>query len=130
LLAPKRRRYAGIVLDIIYDHFLSIHWDSYYELPLDDFIHQVYTTIENNKEWQLGQLKNIFPTMKSENWLSRYIHISGIEETFRRVAKRGKYTTPIADTHIDFKQHYSTFEEHFQHIYKDLIEFKDHFKFQ
>jgi len=29
LLAPERRRYAGIVLDIIYDHFLSIHWKTY-----------------------------------------------------------------------------------------------------
>ena len=129
LLAPKRRRYAGIVLDIIYDHFLSIHWQCYNDQSLDDFITQVYKTIDENKEWQLGNLKHIFPTMMSENWLSRYISISGIEETFKRVATRGKYTSPITNTHIDFKQHYSTFEKHFHLIYKDLIEFKDNFKF-
>ena len=129
LLAPERRRYAGIVLDIIYDHFLSIHWSTYHDQPLNEFIKYVYAIIDNNKEWQLGKLKEIFPHMKSENWLSRYHNIEGIEKTFRRVATRGKFTSPIADTHIDFKFHYYNLEEHFHSIYKDLVDFKNDLKF-
>jgi len=129
LLAPERKRYAGIVLDIIYDHFLSIHWDAYYDQPLEEFITYVYSIIDENKEWQLGNLKNVFPYMKSENWLARYSSISGINETFKRVANRGKYTAPIAHTSIDFEKHYSSFECHFHELYRNLIEYKDHFKF-
>jgi len=129
LLAPERKRYAGIVLDIIYDHFLSLHWSTYHDQALDMFIAHVYTIIDQNKEWQLGKLKDIFPYMMSENWLSRYQTKSGIKETFRRVAKRGKFTEPIADTYLDFEQHYSDFEQHFHQIYKDLIVYKDNFQF-
>lgn len=130
LLAPERRRYAGVVLDIIYDHFLSLHWSTYHDQTLDDFISNVYTVIDEHKEWQLGSLKDVFPMMQTENWLSRYRSISGIQETFRRVATRGKFTAPIASTDIDFRSHYAKFEKHFHVIYKDLVDYKDKFTFQ
>ncbi len=130
LLSPERKRYAGIVLDIIYDHFLSLHWSTYHDQPLDEFITNVYTLIDDNQEWQLGTLKDVFPMMQSENWLSRYRTISGIQETFRRVATRGKFTAPISSTDIDFKSHYAVFENYFHTLYQDLVDFKDSFKFQ
>ncbi len=130
LLAPERKRYAGIVVDIIYDHFLSIHWNQYHDEPLDIFITHIYSVLETNKEWQLGTLKKAFPQMKLQNWLACYATKEGIYQTFTRVANRGKFTAPIAKTHLDFDKHYSTFETHFHTIYKDLIEFKNQFRFQ
>jgi len=129
LLAPERRRYAGIVVDIIYDHFLSLHWGTYHQKPLDDFISNIYAILDDNKEWQLGTLNQAFPIMKSQNWLASYATKEGIHETFRRVATRGKFTAPIAATHLDFNEHYHSFENHFHLIYKDLLEFTDQFTF-
>jgi len=129
LLAPERRRYAGIVLDLIYDHFLSVHWKTYHEEPLDKFIARMYSIIDTNKEWQLGKLKDAFPYMKSQNWLASYATRKGIHETFNRVAHRGKFTAPISETHIDFDAHYKEFEKHFHIIYKDLIKFTNQFIF-
>lgn len=123
LLAPERRRYAGVVLDLIYDHFLSIHWDLYYDQPLDDFIEEIYTSISENKQWQLGSLKEAFPYMKSQNWLGSYGSLEGINLTFRRVSNRSRFTTRIADTHLDLQKHYPKFETHFHEIYHDLREF-------
>ena len=123
LLAPQRRRFAGIVIDIIYDHFLSLHWNQYYPQALDEFIQQIYHSIDNHPEWQLGTLEHAFPRMKSQNWLARYASREGIKLTFHQVAQRGKFTAPIADSFIDFDQHYSAFEQHFTEVYRDLIEF-------
>ncbi|MFT5906277.1 MAG: acyl carrier protein phosphodiesterase [Cryomorphaceae bacterium] len=130
LLAPERRRYAGIVVDIIYDHFLSLHWGTYHEKPLEQFISNIYNSLDENKEWQLGAMKQAFPIMKSQNWLASYATKEGIHETFRRVATRGKFTARIADTHLDFNEHYHSFENHFHLIYKDLLEFTNQFTFE
>jgi len=130
LLAPERRRYAGIVIDIIYDHFLSIHWHHYYEVNLADFITNIYTILDQHKEWQLGKLATAFPLMRSENWLASYSTKDGIHETFRRVAHRGKFTDPIADTSIDFDLHYTTFEKHFHHLYRYLTTFTQEYTFE
>jgi len=67
--------------------------------------------------------------MKSQDWLGSYATKEGINETFNRVANRGKFTAPISETHIDFNTHYEEFEKHFHTIYKDLIKFTNQFKF-
>ncbi len=123
LLAPERRRYAGVVIDLIYDHFLSIHWDDYYDQPLDDFTQEIYAILDENKEWHLGNLKEGFPIMKSQDWLACYGTMEGITETFRRVSNRSRFTAPIEDTHLDLMKHYKVFEAHFLEIYQDLIAF-------
>ncbi len=123
LLAPERRRYAGVVVDLIYDHFLSVHWDDLYDQPLDNFIEEIYTTIDEKKEWQLGTLKEAFPYMKSQNWLGCYGTLEGMNMTFRRVSSRSRFTTLIADTHLDLEKHYNEFEVHFHEIYHDLRKF-------
>lgn len=130
LLAPERRRYAGIVVDIIFDHFLSLHWNAYHDQPLDIFISHIYTTLDDNEGWRLGTLKHAFPMLKSQNWLASYVTKEGIHETFRRVATRGRFTAPVADTHLDFEEHYHSFEKHFHLIYKDLIIFTNQFTFE
>lgn len=128
LLAPERKRYAGIVIDLIYDHFLCKNWHTFYEQPLEEFIQQFYLALKEKKEWQFGKLKEAFPYMYAQNWLARYATAEGMEETFRRVSKRGKFTAPIEDTYIDFTKHYDEFEKHFIVIYKDLIKFAQSFR--
>jgi len=123
LLDPSRSRYAGVVIDIIFDHFLSIHWHNFYDQPLDEFIAEIYQTLHDHPEWQLGTLKTIFPRMQSQNWLGCYGTIEGMTDTFHRVSTRSRFTQPIKDTHLDLKQHYKAFEKHFLAIYPDLILF-------
>ena len=39
---PELRRYAGILVDLSFDHFLSLHWDTYADQPLQEFNSSVY----------------------------------------------------------------------------------------
>src|SRR4051812_26307099 len=36
-ISAPRRRYAGILIDIFYDHFLATHWSDFSPQPLPDF---------------------------------------------------------------------------------------------
>jgi acyl carrier protein phosphodiesterase len=101
----------------------------YYEKPLDVFISDIYTILEKHRDWHFGTLKQAFPVMKSHNWLASYRTKEGIHKTFRRVSTRGKFTTPIAETHLDFDEHYYEFEKHFHRIYIDLLEFTEQYTF-
>ncbi|SHJ79494.1 Acyl carrier protein phosphodiesterase [Rubritalea squalenifaciens DSM 18772] len=120
LLAPKRRRYAGIIIDIAYDHFLAQHWDSYHEGSLDDFAQECYAALERHPDWQAGRLKHALPYMKKENWLVGYKALSGIERTFKRVSTRGKYTAPIYHAMDDLKTNYHSLEALFHRFYPEL----------
>ena len=41
--SSKRRRFAGIILDLAFDHFLAVHWERYSAEPREDFIGYCYT---------------------------------------------------------------------------------------
>src|SRR4051812_25190324 len=36
-ISPARRRYAGILIDLFYDHYLAANWQQYSTEPLDQF---------------------------------------------------------------------------------------------
>ena len=130
LLAPERRRFAGIIIDILFDHYLCKYWSDYSSIPLDEFCQQVYQVFEKHPEWQAGKLREAFPHMKSENWLMTYRTIEGIELTLQRVSRRTPRVGGIAAGIDDFKNHYSEFEEKF-HIYMpELVAFVSDWKKQ
>ncbi len=128
LLAPERRRFAGIVVDIIYDHFLCIHWQDYCEVPLEEFIRSVYRALDENPEWHAGRLKKAFPMMRDEDWLARYATIDGIENTLQRVSRRSPRVGAIADGIDDLRENYDAFELLFLDFMPDLLAFVNRWK--
>lgn len=123
LLAQERRRYAGIIVDIGYDHFLAKHWSRYHEGTLEDFAEECYAALERHPEWQAGRLKYALPYMKDENWLVGYKTLKGIERTYKRVSTRGKYTAPIYHAMDDLNSNYGEFEAIFHRFYPELQAF-------
>ncbi len=123
LLAPERRRFAGVIVDIFFDHYLCQQWGDYCSVTLDDFCAQVYSDFETHPEWLAGRLKDAFPLMRKQNWLMAYASVEGIELTLQRVAQRSPRVVGIADGIQDFKENYSEFELKFNSFMPDLVEF-------
>lgn len=44
-ISLERKRYAGILIDVFYDHFLAKHWMKYSSIPLQYFTQKVYTLL-------------------------------------------------------------------------------------
>lgn len=123
LLSPDRQRFAGVILDIIFDHYLSIHWHNYYHQPLELFTRDVYQALDEHPEWRAGRLAQVFPRMKEENWLMTYTTVNGIELTLQRVSRRGKRTAQIAGGIHDLRENYAELEAHFQNLMPCLLDF-------
>lgn len=123
LLAPERRRFAGIIVDIFFDHYLCKHWGDYCETPLDEFCRQVYHAFELHPEWRAGRLARAWPMMQTENWLMTYATVDGIELTLQRVSQRTPRVGGIAAGIEDFKTNYDEFETHFHVYMPELVEF-------
>lgn len=123
LLHPERRRFAGIIVDLIYDHFLSIHWEKFSNIPLDVFCQQAYREIEAHPEWQPGRLSEIAPVMKRENWLMRYSTIEGMRLTMSEVSQRSPRIRKMAQGIDDLLESYDALEEEFMIFMPDLLSF-------
>ena len=48
LVSPDRRRFAGIITDICFDHFLSLSWSEFVpEVGRPEFIRRAYDTLDD-----------------------------------------------------------------------------------
>ncbi|MNF90197.1 Acyl carrier protein phosphodiesterase [compost metagenome] len=83
----ERRRYAGIILDVFFDHCLAAHWQDYAEQPLEQFTGRVYQVLAAQADLP-GRLAQIAPSMAADDWLGSYRDFAVLEQVFRGIARR------------------------------------------
>ena len=88
LFYPTAGKYAGVVLDIFYDHLLAVNWAKYAEKPLDEFVQWSYTVVEQHEHLLPEKTAFMFPYMRDYNWLLNYSHESGIMRSLAGLSNR------------------------------------------
>lgn len=88
LFGPGRRRYAGIVLDVFYDHVLSRDWANYCALPREALIAQFYGALTSHEAMLPARLREMLPYLIEQDWLGGYASFDGVAQTVARVSRR------------------------------------------
>ncbi|HET7775816.1 MAG TPA: ACP phosphodiesterase [Azospira sp.] len=98
-ISPERRRVAGIVVDLFYDHFLARNWAELGAgagLPplLEDFSAGLYAQAAALEEGLPARLAGLLPRMRDEDWLASYREAETIAFALDRMSQR--FTRPSA----------------------------------
>jgi acyl carrier protein phosphodiesterase len=126
--SPERRRYAGIIVDVCYDHFLSKHWSQFADMELSLFISKVYGVLQSHKSILPEKLRSILPRMIQENWLGAYQAVKGVEMTLNRISRRLKRRNQIVGSIEEVLLHYEGLKDDFLAFFPDLIAYTDRCK--
>lgn len=81
-------KFAGIILDIFYDHILAGNWHLYSLVPLEDFARAQYTLITDHWEYLPQRTRFWFQYMHDNNLLVNYAHEDVIEDVLQRMDRR------------------------------------------
>ncbi len=122
-LARERVRFAGIVVDVFYDHFLSRHWDRFATdgESLPDFIDQCHCDLRSAAALGPADANAVIARMEAEGWLASYAELAGIDEAMHRISRRSPRLGPIAGGIADLEREYAGFEADFLQFYPDAI---------
>ena len=93
LFPDGQRRFAGIVLDVYFDHLLARDWSRWNgaaaDAPaLEDFAARVYRVLLGNLVALPPRLQAIAPRMAAHDWLGGMRHRGNVERTVRAIAAR------------------------------------------
>lgn len=122
LLPKGLRRYAGIVVDIYYDFFLHRHWSDFSpEEPISDFIESSHSDLISILSTAPPPAREAIRAMISQEWLTEYATLDGIDRTLRRVSHRSPILRSIFDASAALAGHLPDMEEHFLTFYPDLL---------
>lgn len=82
------RRYAGIVLDVYFDHLLARDWSRWNDIPLTEFTARVYRVLEEHHAQLPPRLQRIAPHMAADDWLGSYRHRETVDSAIRGISTR------------------------------------------
>ncbi|WP_196886732.1 ACP phosphodiesterase [Aureivirga sp. CE67] len=122
-LDEKYRHYAGVIIDIFYDHFLAKNWESYSSIKLNDYSQRVYDLLEKNKEILPEKAQQFLVYLKREDMLFNYQNVDSIEKVLIGMSKRTKHDSLMEEAIQDLKDNYSSFENDFHEFMTDVIPF-------
>ena len=96
LFESPHRRYAGIICDVVYDHFLALDWNRYSDVPLADYATLVDESLQRRAPVLPERLRDFMPFLASEKILQKNTEQSHIDLTLERISMRRKSMAPLA----------------------------------
>lgn len=120
-LHERYGHYDGIIIDILYDHFLAKNWNDYSKVPLKEYEDDFLTLLENNLDILPEKVHLALPYMQKQRWLTAYASLEGIEKALIGVNRRTKGKAKMDLAIEDLRINYSDLENDFTLFFKDLI---------
>ncbi len=117
--------YSGIIVDILYDHFLAKNWKDYSDIPLDTYVDRFYDSLEEHFELLPLRIQKMMPYMIADNWLLSYASIDGIAKVLEGMNRRTKNRSKMNNAVNELAEYYKEFEEEFTLFFKDLIDYSE-----
>ena len=121
LFSTQRRRFAGIALDVLFDHFLIRHWSSFHQTPLSQFKQSSYALLNENLTYMPNRMQQVVTRMTQNDWFKQYETIEGIGFALDNIAKRIRFTNQFSGSIEDINRHYVELETVFLAFFPELI---------
>lgn len=126
-LHEKYGHYSGVIMDIVYDHYLAKNWAKYSEESLDDYATRFYQLLQDNydilTEKAKGMMPYMMPYMMARNWLVSYASLDGLQMILFQMDHRTKNRVAMHEAVVEVSEFYSEFEEEFSSFFEELEQY-------
>lgn len=94
-MSAHRRRYAGVLVDIFYDHLLASQWKTLNPIALPTFNSHVYQHIADRWMDLPSSSHLALDAMSKQDWLTSYSSMDGIGDVLRRMSQYARQPNPL-----------------------------------
>ncbi|MBS1144912.1 MAG: hypothetical protein H6R14_2318 [Proteobacteria bacterium] len=120
-VSAERRRYAGVLVDIFYDHLLARDWPL--ATPLAEACRGIYGHLGDHLPDLPEHARPAMRLMADEDWLGSYAEVDGIADVLQRMSRRARLPNPLAGAEVEFVADAAGFAEDFRIWYADAQAF-------
>jgi acyl carrier protein phosphodiesterase len=122
-LTGNYRKYAGVVADMFYDHFLSANWKDYSDESIQDFTHRMHFILIKRYPILPEKSQRFIAYMKKFNWFAGYGTFEGLGRALNGMAIRTPFKSGMENAVKDLKTGYTLYQNEFKHFFPEIIEF-------
>lgn len=119
----RYHKYAGVITDILYDHYLTKEWDLFSRRPLESVTYNFYRAMVSNFEILPENVRESMPFFIIDNWLETYQTRVGIKKVLKTLSTRSSLPKETRWAMKVFNKQYFTLQEDFMEFFPQLIEY-------
>jgi len=119
--SPKRRRFAGIALDIYFDHLLISEWSQFEEGTPEQAKEVFYRRMEAGQALMPARkMQSVTCRMIEYDWFGRYRETDSVAEALDRVAARIRFANDFDNAIEDLQNNHEDIQAAFVEFYPQL----------
>lgn len=122
LFEPPLRRYAGVVLDLWFDHLLARDWNRYGVGALEDFSREVQRLLVARETQTPPRMQGFVRYLLANDLPRAYVERATMQRVFEGVSHRIARANPLADALAGIESCEAAIRRHFDAFMPDLIE--------
>ncbi len=125
-LTSKRRfskdfdKYSGVLMDIIYDHYLAKNFNQYSNKTLQEHAFYIYNLLKENHHYLPEHAKRFYEYMTQQNVLFNYSTVNGIKTVLTHLSHRIRNRYDLQQAIPLLEKNYTEIEEEFFIFFEDL----------
>lgn len=122
LFYPEVGKFAGVLIDMIFDHFLAADWDRWHgsTISLQNFAQFVYQLMHKNKHFLPPSSLYMLQYMEKQDWLYNYRQLEGLSMALSGLTKRIDNKVNLNKGLSVLEMHKNTLEKTFNSFYPEL----------
>ncbi len=122
-LRSSYKKYASVIVDIYYDHYLAKNWGNYSDIQLQQFTQNVYRLVKEHHVLLPEKSAHFAHYMMEYDILFQYSRLEGIQQVFNGMARRASFLSNMEHAVKDLQEHYLLFEEEFKRFFPELQQY-------
>ncbi len=120
---PKYHKYAGIIIDILYDHFLVVNWDRYSPQTLDELKDNLFDRLKYNYNILPERVQFIMPSFIKNDWIEIYRSTEGIINVLINMSMRTTLPDYTEFAREVLRKYYVQLQSEFLTYFPDIIRY-------
>ncbi len=125
LFSSERHRFAGIIIDVTFDYFLSLHWQNFSDKDRGEFIDETHRNIISLSNIMPERMQLTMNYMIRDEWLRSYARLEGVGYALDRMSARIRFENKLAGAIEEIESNYQQLEEGFLQFFPTLVEHVD-----
>lgn len=120
------RRFGGILVDMLYDHWLSRHWQQFSQDPLPRFLQQSYGQLLADHARLPDGLPMALRRMAEQDWIASYRHREGLGQALNGIGRRLRRPLLLGEAlHTLDEDRWHECERGFLRFYPEVMRFSE-----
>lgn len=117
------RRYAGILIDLSFDHYLCAYWPDFADLEQQEFNQRIYKILKSHEQHLSAGSRRMADRLIEHDILTLYQHWETVPASAARVGERFKRHNPFIDIEAPLTRVRPKIEAAFLEFYPDLVSY-------